>query len=239
MNITSDIVHLSFKLASNAKSDMHLHSSFSDGRNTPEEIVVHAITIGYKQIAITDHVRRTTDWIDEFVVELERLKRVYAGRIKLYSGIEAKIINLNGEIDARPEFFSKVDLVLGAFHRIPKGQDEYFSADEIQRDKDKVLKCWFTGMIKLLENSNVNIIAHPTSILKANDILIPYNLKNTIAQKAAECHKIFEVNSKYQVPDKEFLRLLGVNKVRLCFGSDSHGIEEMSLYRKKIVSVGE
>ncbi len=122
------------------RGDMHLHSSFSDGRNTPEEIVREAIRIGYREIAITDHVRRTTDWLDNFCEELSRLEQIYAARIKLYSGIEAKTINLKGDVDACPEFFKKVDLVLGAFHRIPRGEDEYQGPEEILQDKGRTLE---------------------------------------------------------------------------------------------------
>ncbi|MFC2071556.1 PHP domain-containing protein [Chloroflexota bacterium] len=209
------------------ESDLHLHSTFSDGHNIPQDIVERAITLGYKAIGITEHVRRTTDWLDAFAEEMERLKQVYVNRIRLYSGIEAKVINLKGDVDACPEFFTKVDLVLGAFHRIPKGQDEYLGPDEISRDKDKALEYWFNGMTKLLENDNVHVIAHPTSILKTHGISVPYELKNVIAQRAAAYHKVFEVNPKYQVPDEEFLHLLELNKVRFSFGSDSHRVEEM------------
>ena len=209
------------------KSDLHLHSTFSDGQNTPEEIVEHAILANYDEIAIVDHVRRTTDWVDNFAIEIKRLKHIYQNRIKLYSGIEAKVINLEGDIDARPEFFPKVDLVLGAFHRIPKGQDEYLSEVEITMDRGRAIEFWFTAFMKLLENNYVHIIAHPTAILKRHNITVPSDMKNLIARKAVSCGKVLEINSKYQVPDAEFLGILHSNNVKLSFGSDSHNIEEM------------
>ena len=210
------------------KIDLHLHSTFSDGRNTPEEMVRHAILNNYVEIAIVDHVRRTTDWLDNFAIEMGRLKQYYRDQITLYSGIEAKVINLKGDVDARPDFFPKVDLVLGAFHRIPKGDEEYLSEAEINMDKDRALEFWFTGFMKLLENHDVGIIAHPTAILKRHNITVPADMKNLIARKAISYGKILEINSKYQVPDEEFLRILRQNNAKLSFGSDSHGIEEMS-----------
>lgn len=211
----------------NGKRDLHLHSTFSDGHNTPEEIVEYAILNLYDEIAIVDHVRRTTDWLDNFTNEIERLKRVYQDRIILYSGIEAKVINLQGDIDARADFFPKVDLVLGAFHRIPKGEGEYLSESEITADSERALEFWFTGFMKLLENPHVHIIAHPTAIMKRYNITISTDMKNLIAKKAASCGKILEVNSKYQVPDEEFLNILRKNDVKLSSGSDSHSIGEM------------
>jgi HisJ family histidinol phosphate phosphatase len=209
------------------KSDLHVHSTFSDGHNTPEEIVKHALLNNYEEIAIVDHVRRTTDWLDDFAREIDRLKRVYGNKLKIYSGIEAKVINLEGAIDARPEFFPKVNLVLGAFHRIPKGEGEYLSDDQINTDMDRALEFWFEGFMKLLENRNVHIVAHPTAILKRHNITVSSEMKKLIAQKAADLGKILEVNSKYQVPDAEFLNILRSFDVKLSYGSDSHSIEEM------------
>ena len=50
---------------------------------------------------------------------------VYGEQTKIYSGIEAKAVDLEGNIDAREEFFHKVDLVLGSLHRIPDGKEKY------------------------------------------------------------------------------------------------------------------
>ncbi len=209
------------------ESDLHVHSNFSDGFNTPEEIIRRAIAKGYKCIAVVDHVRRTTDWLDKFALEMARLKKVYSGEIGLFSGIEAKVINLEGDVDARPEFFAKVDLVLSAFHRIPKGQDEFLKDDEIINDKDKALELWLKAKMRLLENPHVRIVAHPTAILTRHNVSIPHEVKNAVAQKAALYGKVFEVNLKYKVPDPEFIQLLQNHNVRLSVGTDSHGIEEM------------
>src|SRR5262245_2600477 len=36
-------------------ADLHLHTSFSDGTYTPEELVTHAQRQGLKAVALTDH----------------------------------------------------------------------------------------------------------------------------------------------------------------------------------------
>jgi histidinol phosphatase-like PHP family hydrolase len=81
--------------------------------------------------------------------------------------------------------------------------------------------------MKLLENHNVHIVAHPTAILKRHNVTVPSEMKKLIAQKAADLGKILEVNSKYQVPDAEFINILRSYDVKLSYGSDSHSIEEM------------
>ena len=37
------------------KADLHMHSTFSDGRNSPKEIILRALSKGLEAIAITDH----------------------------------------------------------------------------------------------------------------------------------------------------------------------------------------
>ncbi|NQT71761.1 MAG: PHP domain-containing protein [Chloroflexi bacterium] len=209
------------------KTDMHLHSTFSDGINTPQELVEEAIRLGFVEIAITDHVRKSSDWLDLFSQEINRLKQKYSNKIILHSGIEAKVIDLKGAIDAQSSFFSKVDIVLGAFHRLPIGEGDFWRGNQIAEQKERALGYWFNAMMKLIENENVMIVAHPTAILKRNGVVVPRDLKETIATKAASYGKTFEVNTKYNVPDREFLDLLYHHGVNLVRGSDSHSVEEM------------
>ena len=211
---------------------MHLHSNFSDfsdGERSMEEMTIEAIKLGLKQIVFTEHVRRSTEWVDKYVAEIKRIKKKYP-QIKIYSGIEAKVIDLKGNIDAKKEFFKKVDLVNGVFHRIPKGEEEYLSQEEILLDKRRAFELWYQAMMKLLENKNVKIIGHPGAILKRYKIKFPNWAKEKIAKKAKRFNKVFEVNKKFGVPDREFLKILKKNKVKFSYGSDSHSIEEFKKY---------
>ena len=212
------------------KTDMHLHSDFSDGKNTIEEMTRKAIDLGYNRIAFTDHVWKTTDWIDDYVAEIDRMKKIYAA-IKIHSGIEAKVLNSAGDVDAQMGFFRKVNLVLAAFHRIPNGGDGFLSREEILGNKKVALNLWYQAFMGALGNKRVHIIAHPTAILKRYMIELPLAMKKRIAQEAGRHEKIFEVNIKYQTPDNQLFELLQNEKVRFSFGSDSHDVEELAKYK--------
>jgi histidinol phosphatase-like PHP family hydrolase len=54
----------------NIKIDMHMHTNFTDGKHSVEEMVKAADTIGLKKIAITEHVRRDSKWIDKYIKEV-------------------------------------------------------------------------------------------------------------------------------------------------------------------------
>lgn len=212
--------------------DWHTHSTFSDGNNTPEEMVKTAADLDLKLIAITDHVNRKTDWLDDFCNEIRRLKKKYDGKIKVLSGIEAKVVDLQGNIDARPEFFHNVDIVLASFHRIPTSQG-FMPRDRISKEKYEVLEYWHKAMLNVLKNPNVDIIAHPTNLLRMHDIAIPYIVKKEIAESSNKNDKIFEINIKYDVPDKEFIELLEENNVPMVRGSDAHHIQELKEIHEK------
>jgi histidinol phosphatase-like PHP family hydrolase len=82
-------------------------------------------------------------------------------------------------------------------------------------------------MLKLLENQNVQIIAHANAILDRQDIPVPFDLQKAIALKAFTCDKIIEINLKYKVPDTHFIDLLKLYQVKLCTGSDAHSLQDM------------
>lgn len=208
---------------------MHLHSNFSDGENSIEQMTQTAINLGLEKITFTDHVRKSTKWIDKYIKEIKNIQKKYP-KIKIYSGIEAKVIDLKGNIDAKNLFFKKIDLVLAAFHRIPKGNETYLSSEDVLKNKQQALKLWYKAMMELLENKNVDIIAHPTSILKRYKIKLPSRMKEKIAKRTKKEKKIFEISGKHQVPNKKFIEILKKNKVKLMYGSDSHSIEELKKY---------
>ncbi|MDD5173072.1 MAG: PHP domain-containing protein [Patescibacteria group bacterium] len=211
------------------REDTHLHSNFSDGKNSIEEMAQTAIKLGLKKITFTDHVWETSDWIDDYVEEIKEVRKKYP-KIKIYSGIEAKVIDLSGNIDANKSFFNKVDYVLGAFHRIPTGKRTYLSSEEIIKNKKIALNFWYKAIINLLKNKNVDIIAHPTFILKRYKIKLPKWLKKEIAENARKTNKTFEINRKHKVPNKELIKILKEHNIKLIYGSDSHNIKELKMF---------
>ena len=208
------------------RTDGHLHSSFSDGLNTPEEMVIKALELGYKEIVFADHVRRTTDWIPEYVAEIRRLNAKYTD-IAIYVGIEAKVIDLDGHLDVRNDLYQQVDFVLAAFHRIPCGANAFLTSNQIYRDRNKACALWTEAMLRLLEYGRFSWIAHPTGILSRYHIDLTEELELEIAEKAAEATCIMEISCKRGVPTKRFRKLLLQTGVPLIWGSDSHSIADL------------
>lgn len=68
------------------KGDYHMHSCFSDGLKTPEELVDRAIKLGLEEMALTDH--DGVNGISHAVKRAEELKKDGRASIKVIAGIE-------------------------------------------------------------------------------------------------------------------------------------------------------
>ncbi|MDF2651046.1 MAG: polX, partial [Paenibacillus sp.] len=186
--------------------DLHMHSKYSDGKNTPEEMIEAAIDLGYEAVAITDHVWRTSSWVPAYAAHLEKLKLKYEDKIRLYSGIEAKVISLHGDIDADPSFDSQVDLVLGSIHRIPHPEGFYSRADLESVPKGEVIENWLLAFYQMLDNPRVDIIAHPLSELKGFGVREEELPMREISERIAKSAKIMECNVRYNTVDEEVIK---------------------------------
>ncbi|MBX9720945.1 MAG: PHP domain-containing protein [Candidatus Obscuribacterales bacterium] len=67
-------------------ADLHLHTHYSDGNWSPQELVENAIRLGFKSIAITDH---------DTVAALPEARQTAAGKIRIIDGIEMNTIWYN------------------------------------------------------------------------------------------------------------------------------------------------
>jgi putative hydrolase len=185
--------------------------------------VQFAVTREFDRICITDHVRSDTAWLDEFFAEIAALKEEFAGRVEVLAGVEAKVMDLSGRIDADLARVSRADLVFAAFHRIPRARG-FMPRGEIRMKKAEALDNWAMAMKGVLTNPAVDVIAHPGNILKMNGVRIPKYMKEEIASLAGRSGKVFEHNMSYGVPDSEFLSLLVSEGVGILPGSDGHSI---------------
>ena len=58
--------------------DLHMHTTYSDGKNSIEDMVKVAIELGLEKIAITDHIWRSSEWFDKYHNEIVSLRQKYS-----------------------------------------------------------------------------------------------------------------------------------------------------------------
>ena len=72
-------------------SDFHIHTTFSDGKNSPEEMVKSAIKLGIKNIGFSDH---SYTFFDESYCMLKEDKQNYLKTISELKSKYSKEINI-------------------------------------------------------------------------------------------------------------------------------------------------
>jgi len=206
---------------SDIKGDLHMHTEWSDGHNSIEEMALAAKDLGYQYIAITEHSagRGIAHGLD-----VERLKKQVAeiralnGRltgIRVLAGIEVDI-RADGRLDLPHEILSELDLVIAAVHSAMHQSEE--------RMTQRVLNA--------IENPDVDMIAHPTCRLMGEREPIAIDLE-AIFHAAAKNNKIIEINA---MPDRLDLKDIHAFRaqdlgVKLAIGTDAHSIAHLGFMR--------
>jgi DNA polymerase (family 10) len=173
--------------ASDIKGDLHVHTNWSDGKNSIEDMAEAALSLGYEYIAVADHspaVGITGGMNEEKIAkrqaEIERVNKRFEDE-----GINFRVLAAS-EVDIRSDFsldlpdgiLKSLDVVVGAIHT-------KFSQD---------CETMTQRLVAAMENENVDIIAHPTGrLLGKRD---PYEVDmEQLMESAKETGTILELNS--------------------------------------------
>jgi len=116
--------------ATDYHGDLQMHSTWSDGRQTIEDIIEAALARGYAFCGLTDHSYglriaggiSMADLADQHR-EIDDLNRRYQGRFRLLKGIEANI-GADGSIDMTVEELARLEFVVAAPHSGLRSPDD-------------------------------------------------------------------------------------------------------------------
>ena len=234
--------------------DLHIHTTFSDGANTPQEMVEAAIELGLKTIGISDHSHNAfntsycikKDRIGEYKAEILSLKQKYAGKIEVLLGFEQGYYSDITERDC--------DYLIGSVHYVYK-DGVYLPVDESAADTRYAIENHFGGdpyayakeyyrtLSRFADRDEITIIGHFDILTKFNkqDKTIDTNDPRYVAawQSAADAliksGKTFEINyrSMYRGltsvphPSDEIISYLKDRGAALIKSSDSHSTADL------------
>ncbi|MBA7503725.1 DNA polymerase/3'-5' exonuclease PolX [subsurface metagenome] len=206
---------------SNIKGDLHMHTDWSDGHNSIEEMALAAKKLGYRYIAITEHSvgRGIAHGLDverlrKQMAEIRALNERLTG-IHVFNGIEVDI-RADGSLDLPHEVLSDLDIVIAAVH------------SAMNQSEEKMTK----RVLSAIENPDVDFIAHPTCRLLGEREPIAIDLE-AIFKAAVKNNKVLEINA---MPDRLDLndvhtfraRELGV---KLAIETDAHSVAHLGFMR--------
>jgi DNA polymerase (family 10) len=202
---------------SEIKGDLHIHSKWSDGTSTIEEIARAAQKRGYQYVAICDHSKslKIAHGLDEsrLMKQIEEIDRLN-GKLKdfqILKGSEVDILT-DGKLDLPEKILEKLDFVVAAIH------------SGFKQDKGKMTK----RIICALENPHIHILAHPSGrLLGARD---PYEVEIEELMEAAKKYgKALEINAYFERLDLDDIRCRKAKEmgIRVGIGTDSHHLDQM------------
>jgi DNA polymerase (family X) len=109
------------------RGDLHMHTSYSDGRDSLRRMIQATHALGYEYIAITDHSEHAgaarTVTIDQLATQREELDRLRGGApgMTILHGLEVDILP-DGTLDCPDSVLATLDIVLASLHE-SAGQD--------------------------------------------------------------------------------------------------------------------
>ncbi len=165
------------------RGDLHMHSTWTDGQATIEEMALAAKARGLKYIAMTDHSKRVAmvNGLDETRIlqqweEIDRLNERLSG-ITVLKGVEVDILERGG-LDLSDDLLKEADWVNASVHY---GQNQ--SREQITR-----------RVVDALQNPYVRAFAHPTGRMLTQRK--PYEIDlSAVIRVAAEHGKALELNA--------------------------------------------
>lgn len=152
------------------KIDLHTHTSYCDGNDTPQELVAEAYKRGFQSIGITGHSYvhfddccMTLENTEKYKAEINAIKEQYKGKMDIFLGLEQDYYS--------PEYGDGYDYVIGSVHYCLV-DGEYFSVDlnpealdkRIKKnyggDFDKLAEQYYSLVADVVNKTNCDIIGH-------------------------------------------------------------------------------
>jgi len=235
--------------------DLHMHTTYCDGKNSPEEMVLSAIAKGLKVVGISGHSTTPFDSrycmseekTKKYIEEIKELKIKYKDQITVLCGIEQ-------------DFYAGVpkydfDYVIGSVHYVfkdgnylpvdessdvfQKNVSKYYNGDYIAFAED-----YFKNVSEVITKTNADIIGHFDLVTKFNEgykMFDETDLRYVKAWREAvdkliPFNKPFEVNSGaisrgYRTepyPSLPILEYIKRKGGRVILSSDSHSAENIA-----------
>jgi len=231
--------------------NLHMHSTWDDGKCNVEEMILASKAAGLTSVGLSVHGPMPFDnsWecpkerLPDYIAEVRALQAKYAGEIDVYLGIEWDATA--AELD-----LAQYDYVIGSVHEIPISGGGTRSVDSnpettesyIRKhfggDADAAAEVYFAELSKVANNPEADIVGHFDLITKFDETHHFFHENSPRYQNAAraameglvKAGKIFEVNTGaisrgYRTtpyPSMQWLKLLHEMGGKVTVSADAH-----------------
>jgi DNA polymerase (family 10) len=202
---------------SDIRGDLHMHSTWSDGKASIEDMARACKTRGYKYLAMSDHspalamVGGLTP--ERAAKQWEEIAQVQEGLdgITIFKSLEVDILR-DGRLDMTDEVLETLDLVVISVHSI--------------MDMDRVAMT--DRVITAIQHPQVDILAHPTGRLLTRRE--PFQIEmEEVLQAARDLDVAVEINAnpnRLDLSDVHAHRAKELG-VKVCINTDAHSAQRL------------
>ena len=162
------------------KQNLHVHSVFCDGKDTPEEMVIEAMNRGFDSLGFSIHsyrkgasIKMKPENIGYYKEEIKRLKEKYKDRFKIYLGVEQDFHS-----ESSPEGFEysliavhclKMNGIVYGFDTSLEKTREYIN-EHFGGDGMAFAKKYYETLAQTPSLAKFDIIAHIDLVTKNNEV---------------------------------------------------------------------
>lgn len=237
------------------RQNLHTHTIYDDGKNTPMEMAEAALRAGLSSLGFSGHSVlpfpndwcMTEDTLPQYLAAVSETKAAFAGRLAVYCGLEWDV--LSGRAPAG------YDYIIGSVHHIPQGaqRPSVDEAPDVTRgmlrrfygdSADAMAQAYYAQYAALAGDPGVDIIGHFDLITKFDETDGFFDETSPVYRDAAMAametlllaDKLFEVNTGAMsrgwrtspYPAMWLLRELRAHNARVLVTSDAHAAESVT-----------
>jgi len=209
------------------RSELHSHTTASDGRMSIRELAERAAERGFHTIAVTDHSRSQVqangldaDRLRRHVDDVRAAAAELAGTITVLAGSEVDILS-DGSLDYDDDVLALLDVVVASPHAA------------LSQDPKKAT----ARLLRAIEHPAVNIIGHPTGRLVLRREGLHPDIE-ALAAAAAEHDVALEINANHWRLDLRdtHVRTALAAGARLAIDCDVHGAGDFDMLRYGVMT---
>jgi len=222
------------------KYDLHIHTNYSDGSQTFEEILIKIEEVDLKCFGISDHFEKghnhsVSTSANEYYNHFLKIKNIAKEKgIIMLLGAE---VGFNDKEILIPENIPNVDYIIGSIHQMPQNLEEEDYWDLYKKYVEKAVSEYSFQILGHVEGYlPVNKFMKPDSTFEDRRsfeklVAIKYlNLEwyKEIAKEMAKNKIALEIHEMSESPRKEVIKIMIENGVKLSYGTDSHALHQLS-----------
>ncbi len=200
------------------KGEVHCHSTWSDGRNSIEEMARAALARGYQYLAITDHSQSlgvasglTVERLQQQRQEIDEVQARLPS-IRLWQGSEVEV-RADGTLDFPDDILAQLDFVVASVHT------------GLRQDRDTLTR----RALSAIHNPYVKVLAHPTGRLLPRREGGDFDME-AIIRAVTETGTFLEINAspeRLDLPDVHVRRAVELG-AKLIINCDAHHVDDFN-----------